>query len=183
MIAAPTPRSPETIGPLRAPDEQELAAAYAELRDGALTISWAADRLGVQARQLAVLVREGAVLAIPGPWAMRQAHGRLGCFVPAWQFSPGMERLRPELPALVAAAAAVGWTSLRLHRFMTTPTTASAETPAQLLERNELPGVLALMGDDERPHVPTRARSARGRASRRPAPPRARRTTLHRHVR
>lgn len=146
MTAAPTPDAPEALGPLRAPTEEELEAADAELRDHALTLSWAANRLDIQPGRLAALVRTGEVLAVPGPWRVRQAHGRLGAYVPAWQLAPGP---RPETLALIRAAADVGWTSLRLQRFMTTPVAATGETPARLLDEAGVEPVLALIRGEQ----------------------------------
>jgi hypothetical protein len=150
MIAAPAPGAPATVGPLPSPDEQELAAAYPELRDHALTISWAAELLGLPAAQLAALAPAGEVLAIPGPWPMRQAHvGGLGYFLPAWQFAA--RRPHPELPALLRTAAAAGWTSLELDRFMTAPNGPARTTPAQLLQESGAAPVLELLPGGHEP--------------------------------
>jgi hypothetical protein len=146
MISAPTAGAPDAVGPLEAPDEQELAAAYPELRDHAMTISWAAEVLGMPAAQLEELTRSGRLLVIPGPWPMRQAYGSgLGYFLPAWQFTPGLHRPHGEIPALLEAAAAAGWTSLELDRFMTTPLEPTHRLPAQLLQEEGAAPVLALI--------------------------------------
>lgn len=178
MTTAPTPAAPGALGPLQAADEEALAAAYPELRERSLTLGWAADRLGLQPARLAALVRSGGVLTVPGPWCVRQAHGRLGALVPAWQFAAGM-RLRPGLPALVAAAAAAGWTSLQLDRFMTTRA-SGGRTPAELLAESGPEPVLALIAGRRLPAAEAPARPDERRRRRLLQRSRARRAALGR---
>ena len=162
MTTPPPTAEPPHLGPLPPPSEDELVAAYAELRDHALTLPWAAVALGVQPARLEALTRAGELLAIPGPWPMRQAHqSGLGYFLPAWQFAAGARAPHHELPALLAAADARDWTSLDLHRFMTTPLSPDGPSPAELLRRGEVPRVLALARGE--PDPPPRSE---------PAPPR-----------
>jgi hypothetical protein len=143
MIEAPS-LDPPRVGRLTAPHEEELAAAYGDLREEALTVPWAAVALGIGAGRVEALVRAGELLAIPGPWPMRKAHGSgLGYFLPAWQFAHG--GLHPRLPAVLEAAAAAGWTSLDLHRFMLTPVHPGGSTPARLLREGEAERVVALI--------------------------------------
>lgn len=144
MIEPPPTSVPPTLGPLRAPDEQELVAAYPTLRNQALTLSWASVAYGCQAAQLLALARGGELLVIPGPWPMRQADYP-GVFVPAWQHAPGGRGTCPELPAVIAAAASADWTSLDLHRFMTTPLPEDGTTPADLLHAGANARVVALI--------------------------------------
>jgi hypothetical protein len=170
MIAAPWPTTP-ALGPLAPPSEQEAVSSYAELRDHALTLSWAAVALGKQVAQLEGLVRSGALLAVPGPWSMRQM-SQPGYFVPAWQFAPGARELQPGLEALLSEAAAAGWTSLDLHRFMTAPDGTAGTTPARLLREEGVAPVLALMRSDGA--MPSLAAHRRRRPQARLHPPRLR---------
>lgn len=149
MITPPYPDPPRT-GTLATPTEEQLAAAYRRLRDEALTLPWAAERMGIDVARVEALVRAGELLAIPGPWPMRQAHrSGLGCFLPGWQFDDG--RPRSALSSVLGAAAAVGWTSLDLHLFMTTPLHGSGETPARLFRAGKVDRVLALIhGEPDR---------------------------------
>jgi hypothetical protein len=170
MIEPPYPEPPRA-GVLAAPAEDELTAAYRRLRGEALTLSWAAERLGVGVARLEALVRAGELVAIPGPWPMRQAHrSEHGCFLPGWQFGDG--RPRPGVPAVVRAAADAGWTSLDLHLFMTTPLREGEAAPARLLRAGEVDSVVALIrGEPERrtvAPVPSPRRRRRPRAIRRP---------------
>ncbi len=142
MITAPYPIAPQ-LGPLAAPSEEEVAAAYPELRDHALTLAWTAEVLGRQAAQLLGLARAGELLLVPGPWAMRQADDP-GYFVPAWQLPRGGRGPHPSMPPLLAA----GWTSLELHRFMTTPLDADGTTPAALLRAGDTARVSSLIRDE-----------------------------------
>lgn len=146
MITAPYPIASQ-LGPLAAPSEEEVAAAYPELRDHALTLAWTAEVLGRQTAQLLVLARAGELLLVPGPWPMRQADYP-GYFVPAWQLLRGGRGPHPSLPTVLAAAAAAGWTSLELHRFMTTPLESDAATPAALLRAGDTARVTALIRDE-----------------------------------
>jgi hypothetical protein len=144
MITAPYPIAPQ-LGPLAAPVEEELVAAYPELRDHALTLPWAAEVLGLQPARLVALARAGELVVVPGPWPMRQAHASdLGYLLPAWQFVHG-QRPHPDIPPLIAAAADRGWTSLELHRFMTTPPADGEAAPADLLHTGEIARVMALL--------------------------------------
>lgn len=143
MITAPYPISPR-FGPLAAPSEEEAEEAYAELRDRALTLAWAAVALGRQPAELRLLADAGELVLLPGPWQMRQADDP-GCFVPAWQLVAGTGGPHPALPTVIAAAADVCWTSLRLHRFMTTPLEVEACTPASLLHAGDADRVAALI--------------------------------------
>lgn len=144
MIEAPPTAVPPALGPLRAPEEEELVAAYPALRNDALTLAWAAVACGCQAARLEALARAGELVLIPGPWPMRQAD-HPGFFVPAWQHEPGGHGRCPELPAVIAAAAAADWTSLDLHRFMTTPLGGDGATPADLLHTAASAHVVALI--------------------------------------
>lgn len=144
MIEPPPTSAPPALGPLPAPSEDEAAGAYAELRNEALTLAWAAEALGTQAAQLLMLARAGELLLVPGPWPMRQASSP-GYFVPAWQLLPGSRRPHRELPTLLAAAAEAGWTSLELHRFMITPLGQGGLTPAALLRSTGAAQVAALI--------------------------------------
>lgn len=147
MIPAPYPIAP-LLGPLTAPSEDELVAAFPELRNHALTLPWAAEALGLQPAALVALARTGELVVVPGPWPMRQAHASgLGYLLPAWQFTRGRQ-LHPDVPALIDTAAERGWTSLDLHRYMTTPLADGDPTPADLLRARESERVLALLGGD-----------------------------------
>lgn len=154
MITAPYPIVPR-LGPLAAPSEDELAAAYPELRDQALTLPWAAERLAIEPARLQALARAGELLVVPGPWPMRQAHASgLGFFVPAWQLAPGGRAPNEALPALLEAAAGRGWTSLDLHRFMTRPLGDGDITPAELFKAGLTELVLALARGEPEPQPP-----------------------------
>ena len=191
MIDAPPSSVPPSLGPLQAPAEQELAAAYPALQGQALTLSWAAVALGCQVARLEALARAGELLVIPGPWRMRQAGGS-GYFVPAWQLVSGGRGPNPELPALLAAAASAGWSSLELHRFMTAPLRAGGTAPAKLLRAGAAAEVVALIREDDPPHpapLPARTRRSlrsgfaraclRKTASRRHVPPGASEPAAH----
>lgn len=144
MITAPYPIAPQ-LGPLAAPGEEELVPAYPELRNHALTLPWAAEALGLQPARLVALARAGELVVVPGPWPMRQAHASgLGYLLPAWQLSHG-RHVHPAVPALIAAAAETGRTSLELHRFMTTPPAEGEPAPADLLHTGEIERVIALL--------------------------------------
>ena len=143
VIEPPPTSAPPALGPLSAPSESEAAAAYPGLRNESLALARAAEALGRQPAQLLMLAREGRLLLVPGPWPMRQAD-HPGYFVPAWQLQPGARGPYPELPALLAAAAARGWTSLELHRFMTSPLDGVA--PAAVLRAGDADRVAALIG-------------------------------------
>lgn len=154
MIIPPYPIAPR-LGPLAAPGEEELVAAYPELREHALTLPWAAEALGLQSHRLVALARAGDLVVIPGPWPMRQAHASdLGYLVPAWQLTAG-RHVHPAVPALIAAAAETGRTSLELHRFMTTPLERDGSTPAALLhDGHAAQGAALLRGRPFTPAVP-----------------------------
>ncbi|HEX7083826.1 MAG TPA: hypothetical protein VF186_06905 [Gaiellaceae bacterium] len=177
MITPPLAEPPR-IGLLRSPSEDELVAAAELLADEALTLSWAAEYLGLGVARAAALARAGDLLAIPGPWPLRQAHrSGLGYFVPGWQFS-GSRAVHPALPDVVGAAAAADWTGLDLHRFMTAPSPGTGETPAQLLARGESERVVSLIRNAGDPAAAAPApgrRRRRLRAPRRPHPQRRRR--------
>lgn len=144
MITTPCPISPQ-LGPLAAPSEEEVAAAYPELSGQALTLPWTAEVLGVQPARLLGLARKGELVVVPGPWPMRQAHASgLGYLLPAWQLVDG-RRPHPVVPELVAAAAERGWTGLDLHRFMVAPAAKGEPSPADLLEAGETERVLELV--------------------------------------
>ncbi len=161
MIEPPPTAAPPAVGPLSAPSEDEAAAAYPELHTEALTLAWAAEALGRQVAQLLLLARAGELLLVPGPWPMRQADYP-GYFVPAWQLQPGSSGPYPELPDLLAAAVARGWTSLELHRFMTSP--LDGITPAALLHAGDADQAAALIRDE-----PRQAARVATTAGRRPA--------------
>ena len=97
MITPPSTAEPPQPGPLAAPSEDELVAAYRELRDHALTLPWAAVALGLEPARLEALARAGELLVVPGPWPMRQAHASgLGYFLPPGSSQPaGRFRIRP----------------------------------------------------------------------------------------
>lgn len=146
------PATPPRLGPLAAPSEAELLAAYAGLRGQALTLPWAAEALGVEIGSLEALARSGQLLVIPGPWPMRQAHrSGLGYFLPAWQLAAGGRRPHEALPMLLEAAAERGWTSLDLHRFMSAPLPSDGPTPAQLLRQGATTRVVALIRGEPNP--------------------------------
>lgn len=171
MITAPYPISPQ-LGPLAAPREEELVDAYPELRDHALTLPWAAEALGLQPAHLVALARAGELVVIPGPWPMRQAHASgLGYLLPAWQFTRGRQP-HPAVPALIKAASDRAWTSLELHRFMTTPRAGGEPAPVELLQVGEVERVLALLrGDsDAQPPAPPTERRAFAPGGRRRRP-------------
>ena len=148
MIKAPYPIAPR-LGPLPPPDEDELRVARPQLQQTALALPWAAERLAVEPARLHALARSGELLVIPGPWPMRQAYpSGLGYFVPAWQFALDTGAPCEALPALLEAAADRGWTSLDLHRFMTSPLGEDAATPADLLRTGEAERALALVRGD-----------------------------------
>lgn len=176
MLAPPATASPSQLGPLPAPSEDELAAAYPELRDSALTLPWAAERLAVEPTRLGALARAGELLVVPGPWSMQQAHASgQGFFVPAWQLSPGGRAPSDALPALLEAAFEHGWTSLDLHRFMTVALGEDGVTPGDLLGAGEAERVLALVRGEPDPRPPSpqpskRRRFALPRLLRREAP-------------
>jgi hypothetical protein len=175
MITPPPTAEPPQPGPLAAPSEDELVAAYRELRDQALTVPWAAVALGLEPARLEALARAGELLVVPGPWPMRQAHASgLGYFLPAWQLAAGGHVPHEALPALFAAAAERGWTSLDLHRFMTTPLTPAGPSPAELLRQGAVARVVALArgGPDPEPPAPEPRKRHRW----------ALRTPLHREV-
>jgi hypothetical protein len=152
MIEAPSP-DPPRVGPLAVPTEAELEDAYADLRGETLTVPWAAELLGLDALRVAGLVEAGELLGIPGPWPMRQAHGSGLCyFAPGWQLSG--RRAHPELAAVLTAAADAGWTSLDLHRFMTTPVRPGADAPAHFLRHGEVAHVLSLIRGEQEPTDP-----------------------------
>lgn len=161
MIEPPFP-DPPRLGPLPAPREDELVAAYARLCDEALVLSRAAELLGIDVARAEALVRSGELLAIPGPWPMRQAYrSGLGCFVPAWQLAGG--RPVPGLRAVLDAAAAAGLTSLGLDRLMSARlASAGGSSPAALLREGEIERVVALLGGETR-RAPASPRSARRR--------------------
>ena len=145
MIAPPTTATPR-LGPLEAPSEEDADAAYPGLCDTALTLSWAAVALGVDVARLEALARAGELLVVPGPWSMRQAHrSGLGYFAPAWQLAPDGRGPHQALPELLAAATAASWTSLDLHRFMTTTLVPDRTSPAQLLRAGAAARVVALI--------------------------------------
>lgn len=188
MIEPPPTSAPPAVGPLTAPSEDEAAAAYPGLRNHALTLAWAAEALGRQAAQLLALARAGELVLVPGPWPMRQADYP-GYFVPAWQLQPGAGGPYPELPALLATAAERGWTSLDLHRFMTTP--LDGTTPAALLRAGEADQVMALIRGEpvfapvppptkrrHRPHPRIAVHAPHGAAGRRHFPRAATRPAL-----
>ena len=154
MITAPSPIAP-ALGPLAAPSEDELVAAFPELRDHA-TLAWAAEAFGLQPSSLVTLARAGELVVVPGPWPMRQAHASgLGYLLPAWQLADGA-RPHPAVPALIAAAAERGWTSLALHHYMTTPLADGEPAPADLLRAGEVGRVLALLrGEDDAQRRPS----------------------------
>lgn len=157
MIAPPATATPR-LGPLEAPNEDEIVAAYPMLRHEALTLSWAAVALGIDVARLEALARAGELLVVPGPWSMRQAHrSGLGYFVPAWQLDPDGRGPHQALPELLTAATAASWTSLDLHRFMTTTLVPDRTSPAQLLRDGAAARVVALIrGDPEpQPAAPT----------------------------
>lgn len=178
MITAPYPISPQ-LGPLAAPREEALVEVYPELRDQALTLPWAAEVLGLQPAHLVALARAGELVVIPGPWPMRQAHASgLGYLLPAWQFTRGRQP-HPAVAALIKAASDRAWTSLDLHRFMTTPLASGEPSPAELLQVGEMERVLALLrgdADAQRPLAPPTERCAF-------APGGRRRRALRRHRR
>lgn len=176
MITPPFAEPPR-IGVLPAPAEDELIAACDDLRDEALAPPWAAEYLGLETAQVEALVRAGELLAIPGPWPMRQAYlGGRGSFLPSWQFEG--RRPHPVLPEILRSAVAAGWSSLDLHRFMTARPAGSGDTPARLLHSGEAELVLALIRGESVPpaplpqsHLPRR----RPRHLQRPHRPRVRR--------
>jgi hypothetical protein len=187
VIGAPPSAVPPSLGPLAAPEETELVAAWPELREQALTLSWAAVALGSQVGQLKALARAGEMLVIPGPWPMRRAHRTgLGYFVPAWQLGPGGHGPHAQLSSLLEAVASVGWTSLELDRFMTTPIGEDGTSPAELLRSAGATRVVRLIlgGGETQPAASapanrrprrTHVLAARIKAgSRRLAPPRRR---------
>lgn len=136
MIATPYPVCPR-VGPLAAPSEEEVAAAYPELRAHALTLPWAAEVLGLQPAVLVGLARAGELLVVPGPWPMRQAHASgLGYLVPAWQLTDRL-LVHEAVPALIAAATERGWTSLDLHRFATARLAEGGAVPTDLAQADE----------------------------------------------
>lgn len=154
MIEAPSVGAALRVGLLAAPTEDELAAAYDELRNEALTLPWAAERLGMNVAHVEALVRSGELLAIPGSWPMRQAHrSGVGYFLPGRQFAGN--RAHPELRSVFHAAAAAGWTSLDLHRFMVTALTPGKEAPARLLRAGEVERVVALIRGEDDASKPT----------------------------
>jgi hypothetical protein len=154
MIEPPSV-DPPRVGPLATPREDELVAAYAMLRNETLTLPWAAEALGIGVARVEALVRAGELLAIPGPWPMRQAHGSgLGYFLPGWQLGPDGRHPHPDLPAVLEAAAAAGWTGLDLHRFMTRPVGADESSPARLLRAGEVERVIALIRGEPDPLPP-----------------------------
>lgn len=170
MISAPWAIGP-ALGPLPEPDEQELEAAFPRLSGEALTLSWAAELLGVPVARLEALARAGELLVVPGPWPMRQAHrAGLGYLVPAWQLD-GAGGLRPGIASLIRASR--GRTSLGLHEFMRTAARAGEETPARLFARLGVEPVLSLLGAEGAPAVrtqpPPRRRPRRPRLSLRPS--------------
>ena len=182
MITAPSPIPPQP-GPLRAPSEEQVAAAYPELRDRALTLTWTAEALGTQALELLPAARAGKLLLVPGPWPMRQADYH-GYFVPAWQLLPAGRGPDPAIPTLVAAAAEAGWTSLELHCFMTSPQGADGATPAALLHAGDAArGAARSRGEPARRQAPrpAPARDRRGRRVVLQVPHRAR-SCRNRHV-
>lgn len=173
MIEPPS-AAPPRIGRLAPPSEEELAAACDKLRDEAVTVPWAAERLGIGVARVEALMRSGDLLAIPGPWPMRQAHrSGLGYFLPAWQLDPDERRPRPELTAVLEAAADRGWTSLDLHRFMTAPAGPDGSSPAGWLRAGDAERVVALIRGEPRSVAAAPAptgRLGRLRAVRRPRP-------------
>jgi hypothetical protein len=137
------------IGPLASAPEDELADAYPELRRSALPMTWAAVALGIDVARLKVLARRGRLLAIPGPWSMRQAYPSGICYLlPAWQFAAGARTIEPEVSPVIEAAAAAGWTDLELHRYMTAPGGARGTTPAETLHADGAETVAALIHGD-----------------------------------
>lgn len=161
MIGAPRVADPPlAVGPLPSPPEEELAAAYPELRGRALALNWAAVSLGLDAARVKALARTGGLLVVPGPWPLRKAYATgAGYLVPAWQLAAGARSVRPELPLLLDAAAGRGWTSLELDRFMTTR--AGGRTPAELLRAGEGDRVLALIRGETPPAAEPPARRRR----------------------
>ena len=158
-MIAPASTVPPRLGPLEVPSEDELAAAYPEIRSRVLTLSWAAEALGIQAARLEALARAGELLVIPGPWPMRQAYRTgLGYFLPAWQLARDRSGPHPALPAILQAAASAGWTSLELHRFMTAPVDFANTTPAALLRAGATAEVVALIRGEHVPQPPAPAR-------------------------
>lgn len=139
-------------GRLAQPTEEELVEAFDELRDEALTIPWAAERLGIGVAHVEALVRSGELIAIPGPWRMRRAHrSGLGFFLPGWQLDLDGDLPHPGLPAVIAAAAAVGWTTLQLHRFMIAPLGPDQTSPAAWLRAGEVERVVTSIHGESRP--------------------------------
>lgn len=151
MTEAPSP-IPPALGPLSAPNEEEVVAAFPALQSEALTLSWAAVAVGRQAAELEALARDGELVVIPGPWRLRQAYGRLAYVVPAWQLD--LPRIRDGIPTIVQAAVARGWTSLELHHFMTTAPWPGSPTPAEHLEARGVAPVLALLRGEPLPAAP-----------------------------
>ncbi len=144
MITPPDAARPPRLGPLAAPSERELAAAYPGLRDQALTLPWAGVALGLEISRVQSLAETGELLVIPGPWPVRKSHrSGLGYLMPTWQLGANGQP-HPAIAALIEAAAGRGWTSLDLHTFMTTPL-GSGMTPASLLQHDAGSRVIALL--------------------------------------
>lgn len=172
MIVAPYPIAPQ-LGPLAAPSEEQLVAAYPELRRHALTLPWAAEALGLQPAHLVARARAGELLVVPGPWPMRQAHASdVGYLLPAWQLIAG-RKAHPALRALIAAAAERGWTSLDLHRFVSTPPADGEPSPADLHRVDRVERALALLDGgseaERRPPAVVHGQRLGSRRRRRPA--------------
>lgn len=153
-VDEPRPGSPA------APDEGELAAADARLRNEAVSVPWAAMWLGIDVAHVELLVRSGALLAIPAPRGRRPTeNGGLGYSLPDWQFDLNTGHPHPRLPAVLAAAAAAGWTGIDLHRFMTAPTGPEESSPADWLRGGEADRVVALIHSSHRNSTPVPARA------------------------